>query len=880
MKELSKTYDPKLVEDAWFKHWEEQGYFHSEPNKEKASFCVMIPPPNVTGMLTMGHVLNNTMQDILVRKARMEGFETMWLPGTDHAGIATQARVEKHIRETEGKTRHDFGREKFVERIWEWKDQYGGMIIRQLRKLGVSCDWERERFTLDDGLSKAVREVFVSLYEKDLIYKGRRIINWCPVSHTALSDEEVIYQEKNGHLWYFKYPVKGEKDRYLVIATTRPETMLGDTAVAVNPKDERYADLVGKTIMLPLTNREIPIVADSYVDMEFGTGAVKITPAHDPNDYEIGLRHDLEFLNVMNEDATINDLAPAKYRGMDRYECRKAIVFDLEELGLLEKIEDHLHKVGYSERAHVPIEPRLSEQWFVKMEPLAKPALEAVNSGKIKFNPERWVKTYNHWLENIRDWCISRQLWWGHRIPVFTCLDCGWESAVREDPTVCPVCGSKNLKQDEDVLDTWFSSWLWPFSTLGWPDKNADLDYYYPTDDLVTAPDIIFFWVARMIMAGYEFMGDLPFKNVYFTGLIRDMQGRKMSKSLGNSPDPLDVIDQYGADALRYGMMLIAPKGHDILFDTSQIELGRNFMNKLWNASRFVLMSVDENMDLSIDPNDIDIEAPDEWILAELSKAIESVNNSMSEYRFNDAAKAIHDFTWNNFCDWYIELIKPRLYGDNSTKKSKALITAVYVLKNIVKLLHPFAPFITEEIWQSIKASNESDLMISQWPDNSKIFPGKMAVKEMELTMSVITAIRTIRSEMTVPPSKKADVFIRASRGTLKEHKELIIALAKIQNLIIDENVEQPELSSSAVVGDLEIYVSLAGLIDIDKEKERLEKDIAAHEGRITAGLAKLNNPNFVSRAPEKVVEHERNKLAGYEETLALLKDNYKKLVG
>jgi valyl-tRNA synthetase len=880
MKELSKTYDPKLVEDAWFKHWEEQGYFHSEPNKEKASFCVMIPPPNVTGMLTMGHVLNNTMQDILVRKARMEGFETMWLPGTDHAGIATQARVEKHIRETEGKTRHDFGREKFVERIWEWKDQYGGMIIRQLRKLGVSCDWERERFTLDDGLSKAVREVFVSLYEKDLIYKGRRIINWCPVSHTALSDEEVIYQEKNGHLWYFKYPVKGEKDRYLVIATTRPETMLGDTAVAVNPKDERYADLVGKTIMLPLTNREIPIVADSYVDMEFGTGAVKITPAHDPNDYEIGLRHDLEFLNVMNEDATINDLAPAKYRGMDRYECRKAIVFDLEELGLLEKIEDHLHKVGYSERAHVPIEPRLSEQWFVKMEPLAKPALEAVNSGKIKFNPERWVKTYNHWLENIRDWCISRQLWWGHRIPVFTCLDCGWESAEREDPTVCPVCGSKNLKQDEDVLDTWFSSWLWPFSTLGWPDKNADLDYYYPTDDLVTAPDIIFFWVARMIMAGYEFMGDLPFKNVYFTGLIRDMQGRKMSKSLGNSPDPLDVIDQYGADALRYGMMLIAPKGHDILFDTSQIELGRNFMNKLWNASRFVLMSVDENMDLSIDPNDIDIEAPDEWILAELSKAIESVNNSMSEYRFNDAAKAIHDFTWNNFCDWYIELIKPRLYGDNSTKKSKALITAVYVLKNIVKLLHPFAPFITEEIWQSIKASNESDLMISQWPDNSKIFPGKMAVKEMELTMSVITAIRTIRSEMTVPPSKKADVFIRASRGTLKEHKELIIALAKIQNLIIDENVEQPELSSSAVVGDLEIYVSLAGLIDIDKEKERLEKDIAAHEGRITAGLAKLNNPNFVSRAPEKVVEHERNKLAGYQETLALLKDNYKKLVG
>jgi len=532
MKELSKTYDPKHVEDAWFTHWEEQGYFHSEPNSKKPSFCVMIPPPNVTGMLTMGHVLNNTLQDILVRKARMEGFETMWLPGTDHAGIATQARVEKHIRETEGKTRHDFGREAFVDRIWDWKDQYGGMIIRQLRKLGVSCDWERERFTLDDGLSTAVREVFVRLYEKDLIYKGKRIINWCPVSHTALSDEEVIHQEKNGKLWYFKYPVKGEKDRFLVIATTRPETMLGDTAVAINPKDERYADLIGKTILLPLADREIPIVEDSYVDMEFGTGAVKITPAHDPNDYEIGLRHKLEFLNIMNEDASMNDSVPEKYKGMDRYVCRKAIVKDLEELGLLDKIEDHVHKVGYSERAHVPIEPRLSEQWFVKMEPLAKPALEAVNSGKIKFNPERWTKTYNHWLENIRDWCISRQLWWGHRIPVFTCTDCGWESAEREDPTVCPLCGSKNIKQDNDVLDTWFSSWLWPFSTLGWPEKNEELTYYYPTNDLVTAPDIIFFWVARMIMAGLEFMDDIPFKNVYFTGLIRDMQGRKMSKSL------------------------------------------------------------------------------------------------------------------------------------------------------------------------------------------------------------------------------------------------------------------------------------------------------------------------------------------------------------
>lgn len=884
MKELSKTYDPKYVEDAWFTHWEKQGYFHSEPKPGKKPFCVMIPPPNVTGMLTMGHVLNNTIQDILVRKARMEGFETMWLPGTDHAGIATQTRVEKFIREKEGKTRHDFGREAFVDRIWGWKEEYGGMIIRQLRKLGVSCDWERERFTLDDGLSKAVREVFVRLYEKDLIYKGKRIINWCPVSHTALSDEEVIFQEKQGHLWYFRYPVKGKKNRYLVIATTRPETMLGDTAVAVNPKDERYSDLIGETIFLPLANREIPIIEDSYVDMEFGTGAVKITPAHDPNDYDIGLRHKLEFLNIMNEDASMNENVPERFMGMDRFACRKAIVKELKALNLVEKIEDYTNNVGYSERAHVPIEPRLSEQWFVKMEPLAKPALEAVNSGKIKFSPERWIKTYNHWLENIRDWCISRQLWWGHRIPVFSCVDCGWESAEREDPPVCPKCGSKKIKQDEDVLDTWFSSWLWPFSTLGWPGTNEDLKYYYPTNDLVTAPDIIFFWVARMIMAGIEFMDDIPFKNVYFTGLIRDMQGRKMSKSLGNSPDPLDVIDQYGADALRYGMMLIAPKGHDILFDTSQIELGRNFMNKLWNASRFVLMNINESTPLGELPNKKYLETPDHWILAKLKSTIKSVNKHFGQYRFNDAAKDIYDFTWSNFCDWYIELIKPRLYGDDPEKKATALATAAYVLRNIVKLLHPYAPFITEEIWQSVKTEEEPDIMVADWPNAEILIASRSAVSDMNIVMDVITAIRTIRSEMTVPPSKKADVLIGggtpASRNILKVQHAYIETLAKVSQLTLSEKVEQPDLSSSAVVGDLEIYVSLAGLIDTDKEKERLEKDIASFEGRIKAVNGKLNNPNFVSRAPEQVVEHERKKLMGYEETLALLKENYKKLIG
>ncbi|MBW6457554.1 MAG: valine--tRNA ligase, partial [FCB group bacterium] len=778
----------------------------------------------------------------------------------------------------------DLGREDFVNRIWEWKEQYGGMIIKQLKKLGVSCDWERERFTLDDGLSKAVREVFVRLYEKGLIYKGKRIINWCPVSHTALSDEEVIYKECKGHLWYFRYPVCGEAGRYVVIATTRPETMLGDTAVAVNPGDERYKDLVGKTLQLPLTERDIPVITDDYVDSAFGTGAVKITPAHDPNDYGIGLRHELEFINIMHEDASMNENVPERFRGMDRYACRKAIVKELEELGLVEKIEHYTHSIGYSERTHVPIEPRLSEQWFVSMQPLAKPALDAVNSGRITFNPERWTKTYNHWLENIRDWCISRQLWWGHRIPVFNCPDCGWESALREDPDVCPVCGSKNIKQDEDVLDTWFSSWLWPFSTLGWPEKNPDLNYYYPTDDLVTAPDIIFFWVARMIMAGLEFMGDIPFKNVYFTGLIRDMQGRKMSKSLGNSPDPLDIIDQYGADALRFGMMLIAPKGHDILFDVNQIEVGRNFMNKLWNASRFVLMNIDDNKNVGSDlPGEKDLETADRWILTRMKETIRSLDKNLSAYRFNDAAKDVYDFTWSSFCDWYIELIKPRLYGTDSKKKESAITTAVYVLRNILKIMHPYAPFISEEIWQSLKTQNEPDIMIASWPEAKTIHADPKAVKEMELLMQSITAIRTIRSEMKVPPAQKTDVLIGGGtaeqRDLLEAHRSDMVNLARIRELRITENAEQPALSSSAVVCGLEVYVSLAGLIDIDKERDRLEKEIASYKGRIQAASAKLGNTNFIARAPGQVVEHEQKKLAAYRETLSVLEENHSKLL-
>ncbi|MBN2781359.1 MAG: valine--tRNA ligase, partial [Candidatus Marinimicrobia bacterium] len=688
--------------------------------------------------------------------------------------------------------------------------------------------------------------------------------------------------ESKGHLWYFRYPVKDDKDRYLVIATTRPETLLGDTAVAVHPEDERYRDLIGKTLLLPLADREIPVVADDYVDREFGTGAVKITPAHDPNDHDIALRHGLEFLNIMNPDASMNENVPERFRNLERYACRKAVVKEMEELGLVEKIENYTHSVGYSERAHVPIEPRLSEQWFVSMQPLAKPALDAVNSGRITFNPERWTKTYNHWMENIKDWCISRQLWWGHRIPVFNCSDCGWESAEREDPNACPVCGSKNIKQDEDVLDTWFSSWLWPFSTLGWPDTNADLNYYYPTDDLVTAPDIIFFWVARMIMAGLEFMGDIPFKNVYFTGLIRDMQGRKMSKSLGNSPDPLDIIEQYGADALRFGMMLIAPKGHDILFDVTQIEVGRNFMNKLWNASRFVLMNLDKDIEPGTLPAKHDLEEADIWILSRLKETIRSIDKDLSRYRFNDAAKEIYDFTWNHFCDWYIELIKPRLYGKDEKTKTTALSTAAYVLRTVLKLLHPYAPFITEEIWQSLKAENEADIMVADWPSADALHTDRAALRNMALLMDVITAIRTIRSEMTVPPSKKADVLIGGGtderRDLLEKHRTDIAALAKVRNLTISEKVVQPALSSSAVTGDLEIYVSLEGLIDIDKEKERLEKDIAAYEGRIGSVRSKLENPNFVSRAPADLVEHERKKMEEYNETLTLLRDNYKKL--
>ncbi len=881
MKELSRTYEPAAVESRHYQNWLDKGYFHSEPKPGKTPFTVMIPPPNVTGMLTMGHVLNNTLQDVLVRKARMEGHETLWLPGTDHAGIATQTAVEKNLRK-DNITRHDLGRETFIGKVWEWKHKYGGIIIEQLKRLGVSCDWERERFTMDEGLSQAVREVFVRLYDKKLIYRGLRIINWCPVSLTALSDEEVIYRESQGHLWYLRYPLADGSGNYLVVATTRPETMLGDTGIAVNPDDERYRDLIGKTVKLPLTDREIPIFADEYVDKEFGTGAVKVTPAHDPNDYEMGLRHKLEIIDIMNPDATLNDRAGAEYSGLDRYEARKKVVAEFEKLGLLEKIENYTHSVGYSERAGVVIEPRLSEQWFVKMKELAEPALKVVNEGRISFTPDRWLKTYNHWLENVRDWCISRQLWWGHRIPVFHCDACGWEAALTEDPTSCPKCSGDKVRQEEDVLDTWFSSWLWPFSTLDWPNAGKDLEYYYPTNDLVTAPDIIFFWVARMIMAGLEFMGDIPFRNVYFTGLIRDAQGRKMSKSLGNSPDPLHIIDKFGADALRFGILLIAPQGQDILFDENRIETGRNFMNKLWNAARFILMNNDKGITGEDLPVEKDMETADLWILDSLQDTINRFHSDMEKYRFNDAARTIYEFTWNYFCDWYIELAKIRFYGDDSQAKDTSLKVAVYVLRTILKLLHPFAPFITEDIWQSLKADEEPDLIVASFPGKREFEPHREAVGAMDLLMQIITAARTIRSEMTVPPAKKATLLISgpddAQTAILESGHGYIENLVRCEKLSWGPNLEKPALSASAVVGGLQLYMPLVGLIDLEKERQRLLKEIDAFESRLKGVRAKLGNHNFTLNAPKDVVEKERDKEKSYTESLALLKENLSQL--
>ncbi len=879
--ELAKTYDPQDVESRWYRSWQEKGYFHARTGTGKPTYTIVIPPPNVTGILTMGHVLNNTIQDILIRHARMKGHETLWLPGTDHAGIATQNVVEKKLRNEGGKTRWDYGREAFTQIVWDWALKHKSLIFKQFTKLGYSFDQQRERFTLDEGLSNAVRTVFVHLYKKGLIYRGRRIINWCPVSQTALSDEEVLHKETAGHLWYFRYPFK-DGSGYITVATTRPETMLGDTAVAVNPADERFHQLVGKTLVLPIVNREIPVVADDFVDIEFGTGAVKVTPAHDPNDFEIGLRHQLQQINVMNPDATMNEAAGALVAGKDRFEARKIIVDELQRLGYLEKIEDYKHSVGYSERAGVMVEPYLSEQWFVKMKPLAKPAIKVVEERQIRFHPERWYKTYDHWMTNVRDWCISRQLWWGHRIPVFYCDACGWMDALAEDPDRCPQCGAA-VRQDSDVLDTWFSSWLWPFSTMGWPEQTEDLATFFPTEDLVTAPDIIFFWVARMIMASLEFTGKIPFTDVYFTGIIRDIKGRKMSKSLGNSPDPLVLIDKYGADALRYGVMLIAPQGQDILFSEDRLDVGRNFMNKIWNASRFILMNLDDEniLNRKFDPQQLQLNLADRWILDRLNATIHKVNSNLHRYRFDEVARALYDAIWSDFCDWYIELIKDRFYRQSAEEKRTALAVAIFVLKNLLKLLHPFAPFITEEIYQKLKADNEPDIIVSHWPRAESRLEDSEIKTEFAAIQETIIALRTARSELNLAPSAQLNIVVR---GSDKQELTKLIRnpetygyiknLVKIASIEISPDAQKPIPSSTVVVRGVEFFISLEGVIDIEAEKARLEKEVARLEGLMQSIRNKLNNESFITRAPGEVVAKEREKEKSIREQLEKLKAN------
>lgn len=863
-KNIAKTYDPAEFEDRLYNTWVEKGYFHAEVNPDKKPYTIVIPPPNVTGQLHMGHALDETLQDILIRYKRMQGYEALWVPGTDHAGIATQIKVEENLRVNEGLTRYDLGREKFLEKVWDWKKQYGDRIITQLKKIGSSCDWDRERFTMDEGCSKAVREVFVNLYNKGLIYQGSRIINWCPHCITALSDAEVEHTEQAGHFWHIKYPVKNSDD-FVVIATTRPETLLGDTAVAVNPEDERYKDIIGKTLILPLVGREIPVIADEYVDKEFGTGCVKITPAHDPNDFEVGKRHNLEQIKVMNDDATINSYG-GKYEGMDRYEARKAIVKDLEELGLLVKVEDHSHNVGQCYRCGTTVEPIISKQWFVKMKPLAGPAIEAVKNGDTQFVPERFSKTYMNWMEGVFDWCISRQLWWGHRIPAFYCDECGETTVSKEDITVCPKCGG-HVHQDEDVLDTWFSSALWPFSTLGWPDKTPELDYFYPTSTLVTAYDIIFFWVARMIFSGLEHTGQVPFKRVFMHGLVRDSQGRKMSKSLGNGIDPLEIIDKYGADALRFTLATGNAPGNDMRFYIERVEAGRNFANKIWNASRFTMMNleIDEN---KLPPVD-ELRLEDKWIISKYNKVVKNVTDNLDKFELGIALANLYDFIWESFCDWYIELVKPRLFDKNDPSGKTAQYVLTYVLSNTMKLLHPFMPFITEEIWQHLPHEGES-IVISRFPvyDEALVFEDEE--KAMGLIMDAISAVRNRRAEMNVPPSKKAKVIIvTGENDTFTKGAVFFEKLASASEVEIrsDRSGINPN-AVNIVVPSAEIFLPLDELVDKEAELKRLNDEKKKLEGEIKRVEGKLSNQGFVSKAPQKVVDEERAKGVKYKEML------------
>lgn len=888
--DIPKAYDPSVVEDKWYKYWLKHNIFHSEPDKNKKPYTIPIPPPNITGMLTMGHILNNTLQDIFIRTKRMQGYNACWVPGTDHASIATETKVTNFLAER-GIDKYDIGRDEFLKHCWKWREEYGGIIIQQLKKLGVSCDWQRERFTMDDDYYYEVIKAFVDLYNEGKIYRGYRMVNWCPASKSAISDEEVQYKDVNGKLWYFKYPVAGsgppseasaKEGKYIVVATTRPETMLGDTGVAVNPKDKRYKDLIGKKVLLPIAEREIPVFADDYVDMEFGTGAVKVTPAHDVNDNEMGERHNLEVVNIFNDDATLNSNVPKDYQGLDRYEARKKVIAAFEDKNLLEKIEDYQHKIGYSERGGVPIEPYLSEQWFMKMDDLAKPAIEVLQKGTINFYPEHWKKTYAHWMANIRDWCISRQLWWGHRIPVWYCigddhckLECKNPIVSVDAPKKCPYCGSTNLKQDEDVLDTWASSWLWAHAIFR---TEEERNYYYPTNTLVTAPDIIFFWVARMIMAGMHFRKETPFKDVYFTSIIRDAGGRKMSKSLGNSPDPLDVIKEYSADALRFTVIYLAPLGQDVLFSVDKCELGRNFANKMWNAGRFLLMNLDSQEEKGIRKiNDDDLlnkhkDFSDEWILSRFHRTLTQLTSSMDKFEINQAVKILYSFVWNDFCDWYIEMIKTRLYSDNEEIKSVTLHHALSLFTEMLKIAHPFMPFITEELWQLVQQREEGEsISKSVYPKENKELINSAAESEMETVQDIVYAIRNIRGEMNIPPSKKVDAIIKSA--DVKEYQqEYIRNLAKANTIITGSNVTKPKVCASAVISNSEIYVPLEGLIDIEVEKQRIEKEIKRLETSLNGIEKKLSNGKFINNAPADVVEKEKAKQKDWSNNLSKLK--------
>ncbi|MCR4786933.1 MAG: valine--tRNA ligase [Lachnospiraceae bacterium] len=885
-KELAKTYDPSGIEERLYQKWVDKKYFHAEADRSKKPFTIVMPPPNITGQLHMGHALDNTMQDILTRFKRMQGYNALWQPGTDHASIATEVRIISTLKE-QGITKEDLGREGFLEKCWEWRKEYGGRITSQLRKMGSSCDWDRERFTMDEGCNKAVNEVFVRLYEKGLIYKGHKMVNWCPVCRTTISDAEVEYQNQASHLWHIKYQIIGTDD-YLEFATTRPETMLGDTAVAVNPEDDRYKGLIGKKVMLPIMNREMPVVADDYVDMEFGTGVVKITPAHDPNDFEVGKRHDLPVINIMNDDGTINENG-GKYAGMDRYEARKAIVSELDEMGLLVKIEDYSHDVGTHDRCHTTVEPLVKEQWFVKMDELIKPAVEGVKNGDIRLVPDNMQKTYFNWTDNIRDWCISRQLWWGHRIPAYTCDDCGELIVARTAPDVCPKCGGRHLSQDPDTLDTWFSSALWPFSTLGWPEETEDLKYFYPTDVLVTGYDIIFFWVIRMIFSGYEQMGREPFRTVLFHGLVRDSQGRKMSKSLGNGIDPLEVIEKYGADALRFMLITGNSPGNDMRFSYEKVEAARNFANKIWNASRFIMMNM-EGKQVTV-PDEKDLTGVDRWILSRMNRVVREVTDNMEKYELGVAASKIYDFIWDELCDWYIEMVKPRLYNtEDAVSQNSALYTLKSVLISALKLLHPYMPFVTEEIYCTLKEETSDEdmdesIMISSWPVFDEARNYASDEKSIEIIKEAVKGVRNVRSSMNVPPKKAADVTVVSDdAGVLDAFRKGELYFRALINAPAvtyqSDKTGIPDDAVSVVTGNATVYIPLAELVDMGEEIARLEKEEKRLQGELKRSNAMLTNEKFLSKAPESKIAEEREKLAGYEKMMSEVKERLAALKG